>query len=502
MGSDEQFWQDLLLKIDKGTVVPVIGRELMVVDTPQGPRSFHDVIADRLAENLIGISPLRAERCPTCGQIHPNQPDAKLGERHADVNDILCGAGGTPYFDGNPDNFGEEYLLPIVEELEDKYQVPVALQQLVEIPKFNFFVTTTFDTLLERTIQSQGLELTTLSRAPSYPNDKELGKLVQARADKTSDRIFMMYLFGRARAGETFAFSEAQILHHLHEFIATKNVTTRPVDLLREQDLLFIGVNFPDWLARFLIKAVRGSDKLWDRGKPVVKEFIVNSAPSSQGLETFLDLFMHRKSQTLKERMTSIEFIAELHKRWFARYPQKRAVSPAAPALPFTKARNVTVFLSYRKESDEHEKRVLDLALKLRNTGMIEPVLDQLMQKEAWNMGGPPGGGWNDWSYEQVEKCDKVLMICSPSYNRVFDHKEEPGEEQTGIGAAVEIQRIRSLITKAKGKNRKFRVVLLAEGDDRKLPDQISDYHIFRPYNRFEDLDDLITFITAPLPSD
>ena len=78
-------------------------------------------------------------------------------------------------------------------------------------------------------------------------------------------------------------------------------------------------------------------------------------------------------------------------------------------------------------------EEVRDFAERLREQG-IEVILDQLANEEQFNHGGPPEG-WERWSYDQVDIADKVLIIGSPEYFRVYENKEHPG---SGVGAAIE----------------------------------------------------------------
>jgi|SRR4029077_1129131 len=51
ISTDTNLWEDLLLAIEEGQV-PIVGRDLLVVDTEMGPRLFHHIVAKRLAAEL------------------------------------------------------------------------------------------------------------------------------------------------------------------------------------------------------------------------------------------------------------------------------------------------------------------------------------------------------------------------------------------------------------------------------------------------------------------
>lgn len=155
-----------------------------------------------------------------------------------------------------------------------------------------------------------------------------------------------------------------------------------------------------------------------------------------------------------------------------------------------------SVFISYRHENTSHSGRVRALALRLRKAG-LSVTLDALKHEEDWNKGGPPEG-WLNWSYAQVAANDRVLIVPTVSYSRVYENKEAPG---VGVGAAIEARRIFQQIADSKGINDKFRVVVLHAGDDNELPDQLKDYHRFYPNSKKSDAADLIQWLLSPLPA-
>ncbi|HET8691220.1 MAG TPA: hypothetical protein VFM30_03755, partial [Steroidobacteraceae bacterium] len=49
---DEDSWEDLLSFIEERRVIPILGPELLQVDTDQGPRLLYDWLAEKLARRL------------------------------------------------------------------------------------------------------------------------------------------------------------------------------------------------------------------------------------------------------------------------------------------------------------------------------------------------------------------------------------------------------------------------------------------------------------------
>lgn len=65
------------------------------------------------------------------------------------------------------------------------------------------------------------------------------------------------------------------------------------------------------------------------------------------------------------------------------------------------------VFVSYSHDSQSHKKWVLDLATRLRNTG-IDAVIDQ------WEL--KPGDDLPHFMEQHLATCDYVLMVCTGKY--------------------------------------------------------------------------------------
>jgi hypothetical protein len=66
-----------------------------------------------------------------------------------------------------------------------------------------------------------------------------------------------------------------------------------------------------------------------------------------------------------------------------------------------------SAFISYSHDSQEHKKWVLDLAIRLRNSG-VDAILDQ------WELG--PGSDLPHFMEQHLAKADRILMICTEKY--------------------------------------------------------------------------------------
>ena len=128
-GFDEDAWDDLLNFIEEKRVIPIVGPELLKVETESGPRLLYDWMADKLAAKL-GVDTSRLPSPYT-------------------LNDVVC------WFVASRGRREDTYTRMRSILREASFAPPKALKQLAEITDFDLFVTTTFDSLLETAINAE-----------------------------------------------------------------------------------------------------------------------------------------------------------------------------------------------------------------------------------------------------------------------------------------------------------------------------------------------------------
>jgi hypothetical protein len=123
---DEDAWDDLLNYIEEHRVIPIIGPDLLRVQTENGLRPLYVWLAEKLAARL--------------------SVDASALPQPLSLNDVVCS------YLGQRGRREEAYtrLRSIMREVE--FEPPLALRQLAQISDFDLFVTTTFDPLLEKAV--------------------------------------------------------------------------------------------------------------------------------------------------------------------------------------------------------------------------------------------------------------------------------------------------------------------------------------------------------------
>ena len=129
MAWDESVWEDLLYDIEKGSVVPVIGRDLLKVQYQNQEKFFYPLLAQKLAEKL-----------------KVSKDDLPEGDEINTVVERFVKEKGRDQLD----KIYSKRLPPVMEDLA--LPTPDPLKKLAEIHHFKLFVTTTIDGLLEQAI--------------------------------------------------------------------------------------------------------------------------------------------------------------------------------------------------------------------------------------------------------------------------------------------------------------------------------------------------------------
>jgi hypothetical protein len=128
----------------------------------------------------------------------------------------------------------------------------------------------------------------------------------------------------------------------------------------------------------------------------------------------------------------------------------------------------VRVFISYSHDSLEHQDRVLALADRLRANG-VDASIDQYEQA--------PQESWPAWCETEIDKADFVTMVCTETYLRRMNRREQPG---LGHGVLWEANLIRQHLYDAGTVSNKFVPVLLAGGSTENIPAVVRGRSFYR----------------------
>lgn len=321
---DDDAWDDLLNFIEEKRVIPIIGPELLKVETESGPRLFYDWLADKLAAKL-GV-------------------DTTQLPQPYNLNDVVC------WFLSSRGRREDTYtrIRSILREIA--FEPPKALRQLAEITDFDLFVTTTFDSFLEQAINEQRFAGAQSTEVIAYTPNR-MTDIPSEREDL--QRPVVYHLLGKCSASPSYVVSDEDML----EFVcALQREHLTPEKLFYELEhshILLIGSNFSNWLARLFLRMAKRR-RLSDPRD--VGEVL---ADDHSGSDDRLMAFLQQVSVRTRVYTGAEQFVDELHRRWMARRNPKLAAdvisihgntAPQRFMPPEREMPDNAVFISYARE--------------------------------------------------------------------------------------------------------------------------------------------------------
>lgn len=303
--------------------MPVVGQDLLQMEMDGRPVSLYGWLAGKLAEYLE----VPDEGIPETGAL--NEVASRYLAQGGELEDIYPAL---------------KSLLPPREKLP----IPEPLSQLARIRPFKLFVSTTFDPLLEMALNEARFGGQPRTRVFAYSPGavQDLDQPVEAM-----DRPAVFHLFGRLSAVPDYAVTDEDTLELVHSLQSESHRPNLLLDELAGGQILLIGGNFPDWLARFFLRIAR-RERLWmARGKTdIVADARMRDDPS---LNAFLQRFSARTK--VYQGGGAVEFVAELSRRWSERHPDQEAAAapPPEPAVRIGDPLEMlagSIFLSYASE--------------------------------------------------------------------------------------------------------------------------------------------------------
>lgn len=366
--TDSDFWEDLLIFIEEGKVIPVIGES--VVTFGDDDRNLYQWLAKRLAEKL---------------QV----PSDSLPENPT-LNDVVC----RHLLNGGARNVIYTRLQRV---LRDECPAPGrSLRELASISAFNLFLTTTFDPLLENALNAErygGQALT--QRVAFFPEAAE--KDLPARKIGLS-RATVYHLLGHVSSSPEYVVWEEDALEFvcaLHQHLPVMEKLARD---LKEHGLLILGLNFSDWLVRFFLRITKQSRLSESRSNTEVMAVgLAGAVPES------MVLFFGGVSRNIQVvEANPAEFIAELGRRWRERHPVTEGTLSEFVPPPELEMPGGAIFMSYAREDEDAAKR---LKAGLEKYGCVVWYDRERLK---------PGGNWRNHLEDEVKKrCSLFLSVVS-----------------------------------------------------------------------------------------
>lgn len=396
--SNEAFWESLLDALDLATsprgrpVVPVLGRDVVVVKTEGGERPYHLLVAAEVARVLK----LAMDDMPPDFDLHSVERRARL--QRIEIPELRGCA------------------FKVHQQLSAKVEPGEALQLLAAIPAFRLLITTAWDSLLERSIEASR------GRAPvsgafsiegiEAPTDYD-------EADAKAASAFVYHLFGRISRFERFGMTESEILEEVHNLTAYR--ATRWSKLsheLQRSHLLLIGLKFPDWLARFIVKLGR-PDPLWQPRS--CTEFIVEAGTLDK---TFLDFLHSFPGVPQLYDGSALTFARELSERWRGNHPSLPPPASRPLAGAPAPAERGSIFISY---ASQDRAAALTLANQLKDQGLEVWIDDQEIRS---------GDDYLEIIYKAIDRAAAfvALLSCNTSREVPSRYRDEWNRAHRSMG--------------------------------------------------------------------
>lgn len=316
---DEDAWDDLISFIEDKRVIPIIGPDLLEVETDTGPCQLYDWLAEKLAAKL-GI-------------------DASVLPQPYNLNDVVC------WYQSMRGRREEAYVRLRAILREASFAPPRALQKLAAITDFDLFVTTTFDSMLEEALNAGRFGGAAGTEVIVYaPN-----RVVDIPCEREDlQRPLVYHLFGRVSASPTYVISDEDTLEFICALQSDHLVPEKLFHELEHNHLLFIGSNFTNWLARLFLRMAKRK-RLSDPRD--VGEILADSYSSK---DARLMAFLQQVSVRTRAYTGAEKFVDELHERWQARQRQQSGTGDLAPSPqrflpPAREMPDGAVFVSYAR---------------------------------------------------------------------------------------------------------------------------------------------------------
>ncbi len=367
---ESELWDELLANLDERRVIPIVGPDLLEVETPTGPARLETWLAAQLAER-VGLHDLPAPRTlneVVCAHLRRGQRREALYPRLKTI-------------------FQEAAITP-----------PPVLRKLAEIAHFDLFVTTTFDPLLEEALNAVRFSGEQRTETMAY-STREAHDLAVPKRDLRAPLVY--HLFGRLSASPSYVLSEEDLLEFIFALQSPARAPERLFDELERNHLLLLGVNFADWFARMFLRTAKGHRL--SEAREVLEILADSRTPGEQGLVTFL---AHFSSRTRVFQGTAVQFVDELHRRYRELHPAEET----GPGLAYhDEMRPGSVFLSY---ASEDRRAVERLKAGLEASGI--PVWFDRDQLKA-------GDHWRDLLRHNIDQCSLFIPVLSATTERKIE---------------------------------------------------------------------------------
>jgi hypothetical protein len=308
-------WKNLLRGVEDGTLIPILGSELLVVKGNDGKQeNLYDIWGRRMIEQM---------NIPIV--LHPGTPALYQVSNYLLTHPVA----GAETTDG---------IASVIDSIidSDAWAIPRPLLQLASLKSLPLLVSTTIDHLLVQALRQVTPDspdaVAELPFVPRANKDKlDFPKKITPRSKKR----LAYCLFGNTNSSR-FAATEDDLIEFSWSLLDNAYAPANFYDYLTGKIVLLLGCSFPDWLGRFFVHAIHA--------KRNIKFYYI-----SQRNEPGLTEFLRRRQANALTPYDPVAFVDELHKRWFAAHPEetteekKSSTVPASAPVPEMKSGSVFI---------------------------------------------------------------------------------------------------------------------------------------------------------------
>jgi len=390
-----KFKMDIIVdSICDKNVVPIIGEELLKVES----NLMFDVCS-KWINTLKNYYKLEIE--PDIGRIEPLSLE-KVAFELLNKNIKL--------------NVGK--LIRALEYVFNKntFSSSTLFQLLAKIEDFKLYITTTVDPFLEYSIKkiryNDDTEKFNNSIIINKLNDlKDLAPEFDKYLNKIENPI-LYYLFGKVNYKPDFVISEEDRLEFMHKILRSNELINLR-NQLSDNDIIIIGSLYSNWLARFFIRFLSGTERLSSDKKNIT--WIVGQNIDEK-LYEFCESPLCNNYEIIKTDNISV-FVKDLYEEWKKKAEEKGAVKkfsldndqinyskPLNSLIPF-------VFLSYCREDEIIAKKIHN---QLNKNGI-----------QVWfdNKELSPGENFENTIIKKIRKCTLFCPLISENTERLRDER-------------------------------------------------------------------------------
>ena len=223
---EEMWWDELVEQIWAGNVIPVVGENLVVSETT-------------IIKEIIEYLSIKK----------------KLKSIPQSFSELYYDKQITDY----QRNVIYEEVSSLIEKNQSEFRPTDILREFLSIEQFPFVITTSVDYTVEETMRDiwekgRGRELKTLV----FTNDAMNNGDIKKDSDIKNPTIY--YMFGKAnnKRPHSFVLTEEDLLSFCQSWLS-ENHPKLLSKVIGNKYLLFFGVNYPDWLIRFVWFSMRNN---------------------------------------------------------------------------------------------------------------------------------------------------------------------------------------------------------------------------------------------------